>query len=83
MEFKEWLLHENDNKIFFSTFANDGTVIVYINGKRYVYITDAFNHEKWKKMIKFSPWKVLNIIKQKIKNGSAKQIDPEPSISKI
>ena len=78
MKFKDWLFLEENDKIVFGAFANDGTVIVYINGKRYVYITDAIHHEKWKKMKNFAPWRVLNMIKEKVKNGSAKQIEPEP-----
>lgn len=78
MKFKEFLAEE-ERKIVFTTFASDGTVVCYINGKRYEYITDAYYHSKWKKMVRFSPWKVLNIIKDLVKSGAAQQIDPPPS----
>lgn len=57
--------------IKFAGFMNDGTVIVYINGKRYVYITDAVYHDKWKQMVKHAPFRVLNLIKDQVKKGLA------------
>lgn len=63
MGFKRWLLETEDN-IRFGMFAKDSTVVVYINGVRYVYITDAIYHDKWKRMIPYSPWRVLNAIKK-------------------
>ena len=68
MKFKVWL---NENAIHFTTFAKDGTVVVHINGKKYTYITDAYYHDKWKRMIPFSPWRVLNIIKGMVSSGQA------------
>lgn len=65
MNFKNWL--ENKKKeptINYGGFFKDGRVIVYIDGKRYEYITPAFYHEKWKRMINFAPFKVLNMIKK-------------------
>jgi len=77
MGFKKWLT-ESERNIRFATFASDGTVVVYINGVRYTYTTDAVYHNKWKRMLPYSPWKVLNQIKasgqlidQEIVNGSS------------
>lgn len=73
MNFKEWFLTEK--QITFSAFAKDGTIIAIIDGKRYEYITDSLYHDKWKRMIRFSPWKVLNQIK---KSGTLVAIDGVP-----
>lgn len=65
LSFKNWF--ENEEKkptINYGGFFKDGRVIVYIDGKRYEYVTDAIYHEKWKKMINRSPFKVLNMIKK-------------------
>lgn len=77
MEFKSWL-SESEGNIKFASWSKDGTVIVYINGIRYTYMTDAYYHDKWKRMIPYSPWRVLNAIKksgqligQQIVNGSS------------
>lgn len=77
LKFKEFLAEE-ERKIVFTTFANDGTVVCYINGKKYEYITDAYYHSKWKKIARVAPWKLLNTIKNLVKNGSAQQIEPSP-----
>ena len=69
---------ENRN-IRFASFSSYGDVVVYINGKRYEYVTDAVYHNKWKKLIKYRPWDVLNDIKLQVKNGHATQVQP-PSI---
>lgn len=74
MEFLNWLT-EQESKILFASFWNDGTVIVYINNKKYVYVTDAIYHNKWKKMASKAPFKVLNQIKNQIKNGKAFQME--------
>lgn len=63
MRFSEYL-EMNDN-IHFGAFLKDGRIIVYINNKRYVYITDAIYHDRWQKMAPYAPWKVLNDIKAK------------------
>lgn len=75
MRFKPWL-SEDERNISFASFSNDGKIVVYINGKRYVYLTDAIYHDKWKRMIPFSPWKVLNIIKDLVIKGVATQLEP-------
>jgi len=74
MEFLNWLT-EQESKILFASFWNDGTIIVYINNKKYVYVTDAIYHNNWKKLASKAPFKVLNQIKNQIKNGEAFQMD--------
>lgn len=75
MRFAEFL--ENQNTIQFGGFSRDGTVIVYINGQRYVFVTDAVYHDKWRKMIRFKPWAVLNDIKDMVRRGLATQEEPQ------
>lgn len=53
MNFKLFL--ENPD-IRFASFSKDGTIVVYINGKKYEYLTDSLYHDKWKKMIMFNSW---------------------------
>lgn len=62
MDFRAWLL--NERSIQFTTFMNDGTIVVYIDGKRYEYVTDALYHGRWKKMLRYRPWEVLQQIKK-------------------
>ena len=71
MKFSQWL-ETRDRPIF--SFWKDGTVIVYINSKRYVYHTDAMFHDRWERMSHYSPWKVLNQIKER-----GEQLEPPPS----
>lgn len=73
MGFKEFLLTEK-RQVTFTSFIKDGTIIFYIDGKRYEYLTDSFYHDKWKRMLKYSPWKVLNQIKNQEKLGRAERI---------
>jgi hypothetical protein len=75
MEFKIWL-EDNERNIHFGAFWKDGTVVVYIGGKRYVYITDSMYHDNWKRMVRYAPWKVLNQIKDMVKRGSATMTEP-------
>ena len=77
LTFLEWL-NEATNDIVFGGFWKDGHVVVYIRGKRYVYITDAMYHGKWRLWSRYAPGKVLNDIKSLVKMGSAKQIEPMP-----
>lgn len=64
-KFRKWLeSKENKPTISYGGFFKDGRVIVYIDGKRFEYITPAFYHDKWKRMITRSPFKVLNQIKK-------------------
>ena len=63
MKFSKWLENkENKPTIAYGGFF--GRVIVYVDGKRYEYITDAVYHERWKRMIIRAPFKVLNEIKK-------------------
>jgi hypothetical protein len=90
MKFTQWLESQiNDSKIKFGSFFTNGTVTVYINGKRYVYITDASYHNDWDKKLewigKHKPqayqkvaFSFLNQIKDMVKNGRATQIEPKP-----
>ena len=67
MNFKSFM----ENNIQFARFSNDGTVVVYINDKQYTYVTDAAYHDRWKKMARFQPFKVLNDIKFLVSRGQA------------
>lgn len=75
MNFKNWL--ESFQNIKFTEFWNDGTIVVYINNIRYVYLTDAVFHKNWEKIAQYKPFDVLNNIKNQIKNGQARQIEPK------
>lgn len=55
MKFKEWLNENSDREVKFAVWANDGTVVFYIDGKKYSYLTDTFYYSKWKNMIKNCP----------------------------
>lgn len=76
MKFSEFL--ETTNDIKFGSFWKDGTVAVHINGKRYVYTTDAVYHPAWQRMARYKPGTVLSQIKDMVKRGLAQQIDPVP-----
>ena len=86
MKFAQWL--ESQTNIHFS-FSNDGRVTVYIDGRTYVYITDAAIHNKWESDIEAtrrkSPqayqatcFRILNLIKRLVNVGRAKQEFPKP-----
>lgn len=77
MEFKIWL--EDNQNIFFSSFWNDGTITVYIKNKRYVFQTDPVYHVKFKKLAKYKPFEVLNLINQQVQNGQAKLLEKPES----
>lgn len=78
MEFKEWLLTENNIK--FAGWIKDGTIIVYIDSKRYVYDIDPIFHPEISKIAKYRPFAALNKIKKLIKYNKGKQLEPiEPS----
>jgi hypothetical protein len=70
MTFTEWLIVEKrvDMRV---NFFNDGTVIFYIDGKRYVYMTDPVFHDQWQKLARYKPGKVLNQIKNLVTLGKA------------
>ena len=77
MNFKNWLL-ESDQTIKYGGFLSNGMIIIYINKTRYVFITDATFHNKWERICRYKPWDVLNDIKSQVRNGHAKQIEPQP-----
>ena len=70
MNFFEWIISE-ESKISIALFANDGRIVVYVDGKRHTYVTDAMYHKKWKKQANNDPFMVLKQIKQQIKDGIA------------
>lgn len=78
MNFRDWLLNEGQN-INFSGWSKDGTITVYIDSTRYVFVTDAASHDRLNKLAKYKPWTALNEIKIMIKNNLAKQIEPRPA----
>lgn len=78
LNFKEWLF-ETDQNIQYGGFWSDGSIIVHIHKTRYVFVTDAAYHSRWKKMYRYQPWNVLNEIKLQVKNGHAQQIEPQPA----
>lgn len=57
----------------------DGTVVVYIDQTRYVFITDAVYHRQLQKLAKYRPWSALNKIKEMVADGAAEQIEPAPT----
>jgi len=67
-----------NRSIQFTSFSSYGDVVVYINGKKYEYITDAVYHDRWRKLARYRPWNVLNDIKLQVKNGHATQVQPPP-----
>jgi len=88
MKFTHWLESQNNSSILFSSFSKDGTVIVYVNGTRYVYITDAFNHGQWNTELEWTKkhrpknyekvaLSFLNEIKKMTSRGFAKQVEPK------
>lgn len=72
MHFTLWM-EERKTIIQFAGFFSDGTVVVYIDGKKYTYITDSFYHSRWKKMARYRPGAALNEIKKLVKAGLAIQ----------
>lgn len=72
--FSTWLETKN-RQIVFGTWRKDGVIVVYIDGKRYVYLTDAAYHDYWRRTAKYQPGKVLNQILQQVKNGNAQQLN--------
>jgi len=89
MKFAHWLESQSNNsKILFGSFFKDGTVTVYINGTRYVYITDASRHHKWDRELEWTKrnrprnyqkvaFSFLNEIKIMISLGFATQEEPK------
>ena len=73
MEFRQWLMTEGD--IHVTAFSSDGTVVINIRGKRYVYLTDSMYHDRWRRMARFRPGSVLNEIKKLVKEGKAQWLN--------
>lgn len=73
--FTQWF-NEATNDIVFAGIWKDGTVIVYIRGKKYKYLTDGMHYKKWTSWSKYAPGKVLGEIRELVKNGHAQQIEP-------
>ena len=78
--FSVWLENQKQ-RIQFAGWFKDGTVIVYYNGIRHVFITDAVYHDRWKRMSKFNPTLVMSQIAQLVRTGQAQQTEP-PSDSR-
>ena len=89
MKFAQWLEAQNNNRIIFTSFWKDGTVTVYIDGTRYVYITDAVYHGPWHDKLEYIRSKkpaayqkiafgILQEIKDMVKRGRATQEEPKP-----
>lgn len=68
-----------DNPIQFVAWYKDGTIVVAINGKRYMYATDTLYHRELKKVAKYKPGKALNMLKDWVAKGWAQQISPPPN----
>lgn len=75
MKFSHWL--EAKSPIVFGSFFKDGTITVYINGVRHVYITDAAYHDNWQRLSQHAPNFVLKQIQDLVKKGYAKQEEPK------
>jgi len=91
MKFAQWLEAQNNNRIMFGSFSKDGTVTVYIDGTRYVYITDAVYHGPWYDKLEYIRRKkpaayqkiafgILQEIKDMVKRGRATQEQPKPQL---
>ena len=81
--FLEWLITEKQNEIVFRSFNKAGTVVVDIRGKRYEYDTDAVYHDRWKKLARYAPGRVLSQIKDMVNHGLAHQVNPAPVMQKL
>lgn len=89
MKFAQWLESQNSTDIVFGPFFKNGTVVVYIDRTKYVYITDAAYHDKWRETLEYIKRKkpqayrsvafnILNKIKDMVKKGYATQELPKP-----
>lgn len=65
-----------NKRIQFASFNSYGDITVYIDGRKYMYNTDAVYHNKWKKKARYRPFDVLNDIKDQVKRGYATQVYP-------
>lgn len=71
IEFEDEEVEENVNSILFSAFIKDGRIFAIVNGKRRVFITDAIYHNRWEKLSRTNPEKVLLQILKQISDGHA------------
>lgn len=68
--------------------SKDGTIILYIDGKRYVYWMDALYHKQIERLltpfkskgrlVPARPGQALKLINHMLASGAAEQIDPKP-----
>lgn len=71
MNFKEWLISENNRKITFTSMGTDGNISVIIGNKKYHYEMKPYAPIKnWLELYSLKPGVVLNQIKQQIKAGN-------------
>lgn len=70
MRFSVWL-NETNLRVSFGGFFKDGRVVVYVGEKRFVYVTPAWYHDRWKKISDKSPEVVLGQIKRQIETGES------------
>ena len=75
MNFRDYHMNE-ERQIRFGAWMKDGTVVVYIDQTRYVFITDAVYHYQLQKLAKYRPWSALNKIKEMVASGAAEQVEP-------
>lgn len=69
--------------------SKDGTLVLYINGRRYVYWMDALYHKQIErlldtfrnrsgKIVPPRPHQALELIRKMLADGAAQQIEPAP-----
>jgi hypothetical protein len=71
IEFEDDEIKENHKRIMFGGFIKDGRIFAYIDGQRRVFVTDAVYHDRWERMSKKNPEKVLNQILHQVEKGYA------------
>ena len=69
MRFSEWLLTESE--ILFSSFSRDGTIVVYIDGKKQTFVIDAIYYDKIKRLSEKNPEKALDQLNNWVEKGWA------------
>lgn len=76
IEFEDEEVKENYRNVAFGGFIKDGRIFAYVNGERKVYITDAIYHNRWERMSKKDPEKVLSQILYQVEKGHAFEEKP-------
>ena len=76
IEFEDEEVKENYRNVAFGGFIKDGRIFAYINGERKVYVTDAVYHDRWERMSKKDPEKVLSQILHQVEKGHAFEEKP-------